>query len=269
MMRAWRGIPPWRCLARALALSVWCLGGAGAAVAAQRGRPTDQPGPAPAAASCTRDGDVVVHGPRGGRRVALTFDACPTRHVPGFSAEIVDRLQADGVPATFFVSGRWAERHPRELEQLAAAPLFEVALHGYRHHHLREGAVAAAEAEIEDGRQALQRLGQTPQPFFRPPYGDHPKVLADAARRAGVTAVLWDVAPGDPDPHETAADLERDVLGRVQAGSIVVLHVNGRGVATAAALPAVIAGIRRRGLQFVKVSELLDQCAGVHAARGE
>jgi peptidoglycan-N-acetylglucosamine deacetylase len=217
--------------------------------------------------ACALAGDAVVHGPRGSGEVALTFDACPTSHVPPFSPEIVERLEAEAVPATFFVSGRWAEAHPHELAQLTAVPFFEIALHGYRHHHLRDGALAAAVEEIEDGRQALLRLGQTPQPLFRPPYGDHPKLLADASRRAGVTPVLWDVAPGDPDPHETAADIERDVLARVRGGSIIIMHVNGRGVATAAALPAVLAGIRQRGFTFVKASELISQCGDTRAAQ--
>lgn len=215
---------------------------------------------------CAVADHAVLHGPRTSGVVALTFDACPTSHVPGFSPEIVERLRAEGIPATFFVSGRWAEAHPQELEQLAAVPFFEIALHGYRHRHLREGSLAAAVSEIEDGRQALLRLGQTPQPLFRPPYGDHPALLGDAARRTGVTPVLWDVAPGDPDPHETAGALERDVLARVRGGSIIVLHVNGRGVATAAALPAILAGIRARSLRFVTASALVRQCADTDTA---
>jgi peptidoglycan-N-acetylglucosamine deacetylase len=252
----------------ALAVAVSCLAGAGIAVAAQRAQHGADRVAAGSGAACERQSDALLHGPRGSGLVALTFDACPTSHAPGFSPEIVERLRAEAVPATFFISGRWAEQHPRELQQLAAVPFFELALHGYRHHHLYDGSLDAAVSEIEDGRGALLRLGQTPQPLFRPPYGDHPKLLAEAARRAGVTPVLWDVAPGDPDPHETAADLERDVLRRVRGGSIIILHVNGRGVATAAALPALLAGIRQRGLQFVKVSELVSQCAGASAAPG-
>jgi peptidoglycan-N-acetylglucosamine deacetylase len=239
----------------------------GAAAAAPRAPVRADPQRRGVSDGCATEDGAVLHGPRGSGVVALTFDACPTSHVPGFSPEIVDRLRADGIPATFFVSGRWAEAHPHELAQLAAVPFFEIALHGYRHHHLREGSLDTAVNEIEDGRQALLRLGQTPQPLFRPPYGDHPALLADAARHTGVTAVLWDVAPGDPDPHETARDLERDVLTRVRGGSIIILHVNGRGVATAAALPGILAGIRQRGLQFVTASALLSRCAETAAAQ--
>jgi peptidoglycan/xylan/chitin deacetylase (PgdA/CDA1 family) len=72
--------------------------------------------------------------------------------------------------------------------------------------------------------------------------------------------VLWDVAPGDPSPQETAADIERDVLRTVQGGSIIVLHVNGRGVATADALPGLVARLRERGFTFATVSALLREC---------
>lgn len=206
-----------------------------------------------------RDG-VVVHGSRRGRDIALTFDACPTSHVPGFSAAIVAYLAREQVPATFFVSGRWAESHPQDLAQIEALPFFEIALHGYRHHRLNGAPLAAIVAEIQDGQQALLRLGAHPHPLFRPPFGDRPRVLTSAAHAAGVTPILWDVAPGDPNPKETAADIERDVLRQVQGGSIIVLHVNGRGVGTADALPTVVQRLRERGFRFVTVSALLQEC---------
>lgn len=207
-----------------------------------------------------RDG-VLVHGSRQSRAVALTFDACPTSHVPGFSAAIVEYLVREHVPATFFVSGRWAESHPRELAQLEANPLFEIALHGYRHRKLIGASEAAVLAEIQDGQKALVRLGANPRALFRPPFGDQPHLLAAIARTAGVTPVLWDVAPGDPNPKETATDIERDVLRQVHGGSIIVLHVNGRGVGTTAAVPALVTRLREHGFRFATVSELLQECA--------
>jgi peptidoglycan/xylan/chitin deacetylase (PgdA/CDA1 family) len=207
----------------------------------------------------TRDA-VFVHGVRQEPQVALTFDACPTTHAPGFSPEIVDLLVKESVPATFFVSGRWAETHPGELARLAAVSFFEIGSHGYRHHHLNGASTAAIRAEIEDGQQALARLGHAAQPLFRPPFGERPPALAVAARQAGVTPVLWDVAPGDPDPKETAADIERDIVRRARGGSVIVLHVNGRGVGTPEALPRVLAGLRQRGFRFVTVSQLLSAC---------
>jgi peptidoglycan/xylan/chitin deacetylase (PgdA/CDA1 family) len=242
----------------------------GAAVARLTCLLTLVPGVAPAATmtagGCAIRDSTFVHGSRQSRNVALTFDACPTSHVPGFSPAIVESLAREHVPATFFVSGRWAESHPRELAQLEANPLFEIALHGYRHHKLIGASEAAVLAEIQDGQKALVRLGANPRALFRPPFGDQPHLLAATARTAGVTPVLWDVAPGDPNPKETAADIERDVLRQVRGGSIIVLHVNGRGVGTAEALPAVVARLRGRGFAFATVTTLLQECAPPAAA---
>jgi peptidoglycan/xylan/chitin deacetylase (PgdA/CDA1 family) len=55
------------------------------------------------------------------------------------------------------------------------------------------------------------------------------------------------------------ATIVRDVLDHAQNGSIVVLHLTGGNTAplTAKALPAVVGGLRARGLRLVKLSELL------------
>jgi len=215
--------------------------------------------------ACAVRNSVLLHGSRHSRNVALTFDACPTSHVPGFSPAIVDYLTREQIPATFFISGRWAESHPRDLAQLEAVPFFEIALHGYRHHKLIGASETAILAEIQDGQRALVRLGVQPHALFRPPFGDQPHVLAATARAAGVTPVLWDVAPGDPNPKETAAAIERDVLRQVQGGSIIVLHVNGRGVGTADALPTLVPRLRERGFHFATVGELMQECAAASA----
>jgi CIC family chloride channel protein len=216
---------------------------------------------------CEVRDSVLIHGQRESHDIALTFDACPTRHVPGFAPEIVDELVKAEVPATFFISGKWAESHPENLRMLAAVPFFAIALHGYRHHRLNGAAPATILGEIEDGRAALEKLGVRPQALFRPPFGDRPPGLAALAYRAGVTAVLWDVAPGDPSPNETAAAIERDVLRQAHGGSIIVLHVNGRGVGTAAAVPHLVTRLRERGFRFVTVEELVRQC-GADSSRG-
>ena len=244
---------------RSVAISILCL--ATAALAEEVGHVTaTAPALSAGRENCEiRDG-VFVHGSRRTHDVALTFDACPTTHVPGFSPAIVDQLVEQSIPATFFVSGRWAEKHPQELARLAGVPFFEIALHGYRHHHLTGASTAAIRAEIEDGRQALRRLDSKPEPLFRPPFGDHPPALQTAAQAAGVTPVLWDVVPGDPNPQATAHDLERTILQHARGGSIIVQHVNGRGVATAAALPTVLSELRQRGFRFVTVSELMREC---------
>ena len=222
------------------------------------GKPVIPPG-----SSTTRCGwqdGAFTHGLRDSHHIALTFDACPTRHVPGFSTAIVDYLQNEHIPATFFVSGRWAETHRREFSRLASVPFFEVASHGYRHRHLTDAAESTDLQDIAQGQQSLVNLHAHPDPLFRPAYGDLPTILPALGRQDGLTPVLWDIVTGDPDPHVTAAGIEREVLMHARGGSIVVMHVNGRGVSTPTALPVFVAALRKKGFDFVTVGSLLQEC---------
>ena len=65
---------------------------------------------------------VVDHGPRTGAKVALTFDADMTdgmlaslragRVKSYANLRILDLLERERVPATFFLTGKWVQRYP-------------------------------------------------------------------------------------------------------------------------------------------------------------
>jgi hypothetical protein len=77
-----------------------------------------------------------------------------------------------------------------------------------------------------------------------------------------VTPVLWDAGLGDPDPNRTASVMERDAIRWVQAGSIIVLHANGAGVATNETVRDLVPLFRAREYVFVGISDLARACAG-------
>jgi hypothetical protein len=77
------------------------------------------------------------------------------------------------------------------------------------------------------------------------------------AARMGLTTVQCDLVAGDPDPAVTADRMVRSVSQRARNGSIILMHMNGRGWHTAAALPGVIDELTRRGFAFTTVSELI------------
>ena len=59
-------------------------------------------------------GEVVWSGPPSTNEIAITFDA---HYDVAFTRGILDALAAAGVPATFFVTGQWAEAHPDWLQR--------------------------------------------------------------------------------------------------------------------------------------------------------
>ncbi len=206
--------------------------------------------------------DILDHGSRTRPEIALTFDACPRKERPEFSTEIVSYLQREHIPATFFISGRWAEQCPECLRQLAEVPFFEIGLHGYYHLRSSDLTEQGIASEIERTRSTIVQLGYNPQPFFRPPFGDCPPKLVKVAKELGVLTVMWDVESGDPNPRNTSKRLEHRVLTLTRNGSIIVMHVNNGGIWTAQALPGIVAGLRKRGFEFVSVGDLLKHADG-------
>jgi peptidoglycan/xylan/chitin deacetylase (PgdA/CDA1 family) len=213
--------------------------------------------PAPVLSQVTPE--VVAHGPRTQKRIALTFDACSTRDQSQYDKPVTDVLLRMHAKATIFLGGLWSKEEAVHVKQLAESPLFELANHSYTHPHM---AAMTDDARIKKELLLTQAevhalTGSTPK-LFRPPYGEYSDRLVRDAAEVGLTTVEYDLASGDPDVvHATKDRLAEWVLRKARPGGIIVMHINHLGFHTAEALPAIIQGLRSRGYELVTVSELL------------
>jgi len=187
------------------------------------------------------------------RAVALTFDDGPsTQYTPRILATL-SRLR---VHATFFVVGYLAEANP-DLVRRELRLGMTVGNHSYNHPEVPPFAQLPPRLlrdEIALGGQLLSRIGSPPR-LFRPPGGSTSTAVVRAAAAVGQRIVLWSVDPADWRPGSSAKQITKHVLSAVRAGSIVILHDGGGDrSATLAALPAIVRGIRRRGLRLVALS---------------
>jgi peptidoglycan/xylan/chitin deacetylase (PgdA/CDA1 family) len=112
--------------------------------------------------------------------------------------------------------------------------------------------------EIQRTQDIMFRLTGRRGRLFRPPYGECDARLLRVADGLGLETVKWEVVSGDPDPNVTAAKMVRAIVNRTRNGSVIIMHMNGRGRHTAEALPAVIRQLGKAGYRFVTVGELLD-----------
>ncbi|AOR37021.1 polysaccharide deacetylase [Streptomyces fodineus] len=219
---------------------------------------------------------VFDHGPRTrGRTLALTFDADMTadqgpRAAAGEHFDnpgLIRALRALKVPATIFMTGRWADEYPAEARSLGHDPQFEVANHSYSHYAYTEkcyGLPALDPGEMrEDVEKAYASLRNAgvphALPYFRFPGGCYDQRALRALSGAGVTAVQWDVVSGDA--FATDADaVTRQVLEGVKPGSVVAMHcTRSAAPTTEKVVRAVVPELRKRGYRFVKVSELIGE----------
>ena len=200
---------------------------------------------------------AMFHGSRSEKKIALTFDACPSSTHGGFDSSIVRTLIDSGVPATYFLSGKWIVKHRRETKRLASVPIFELGNHSYSHPHCMNISDDSVQQELQRTELLLKNISKTSSHLFRPPYGETDGRIKHIAQNLGLVTVMYDLASGDPDSTISRERLVRYVVSHTRNGSIIVMHVNGRGWHTAEALPEIIQSLRRKGFVFIKVSDLL------------
>jgi peptidoglycan/xylan/chitin deacetylase (PgdA/CDA1 family) len=201
--------------------------------------------------------EVISHGPRTVKKIALTFDACSTSKPTGYDERITRVLAETGTPATVFLGGKWIEDHESAAKQLASLPLLELGNHTYLHPHLTKVSDGQIREELRQTQDELFRVTGRTATLFRPPYGEYDDRVVKIAAELGLTTIEYDLASGDPDVHFTKQKLIEYVTSSARSGSIVVMHINGRGWHTAEALPDIISCLGKRGYQFVTVRELI------------
>jgi peptidoglycan/xylan/chitin deacetylase (PgdA/CDA1 family) len=198
-------------------------------------------------------------------RVALTFDAeHPDRPGarPAVPEEMVAVLAREGIRATFFLQGRWAQAYPETAATIARSG-HVVGSHSHFHARMPLLSDEGLRTDIVQADRAIrQATGLRPKPWFRAPWGHgarDPRVTM-ALRRQGYRHVGWDVVGEDWEPERTADDLVRDVLEGVRAagdGAVVLLHA--WPAASLEALPAIVDGLRTSSAELVTVADLADR----------
>ncbi|MFM8551438.1 MAG: polysaccharide deacetylase family protein [Nitrospiraceae bacterium] len=214
-----------------------------------------------ALAATATEAQVVRSGPPTCKAIALTFDLCPVRNGRGYDEPLITTLIEQRIPATFFMSGRWIERHETEVRALQAVPFFEIGTHGQVHAHLPQLDDAQQRTEIAGAVQLLKTRYGIDAPLFRPPYGEFNDVTVEVVRALGLRFILWDRISGDPDPTLSREQIVERLTAMARNGNIIVLHANGKGLHTKEVVEDLYRDlVVARGFQPVTVSQLLDQC---------
>lgn len=189
--------------------------------------------------------DVFTNGPRGRKRVALTFDDGPSE----YTESIMRILDEHGAEGTFFLVGdQVAGRESLARKVLARGN--EIANHSLHHEQY------AGRSSMRATNDAIEAASGFTPCMYRPPYGLMDGQVATDARREGMSTALWDVDTNDWQRPGSAAIYQRATA--VDSGSIVLMHDGGGPrEQTVEALPRVIDELRSRGFRLVTVTELM------------
>jgi peptidoglycan/xylan/chitin deacetylase (PgdA/CDA1 family)/predicted small secreted protein len=198
--------------------------------------------------------------PTSKRVVALTFDA--GANADGIPS-ILATLAETGVPATFFLTGKWVEVYPEYSAEIGAK--FPVGSHSYSHPDFTTLTDAEIESELSKAAAAIESAtGLDPHPMFRFPFGASNDHCVDLVNSLGYGAINWTVDTrgwqGTSGGQSVDLILNR-VLDGLQPGEIVIMHVGSNpddgSTLDADALPRMIEELSAAGYTFVTIDQYL------------
>jgi cellulose synthase/poly-beta-1,6-N-acetylglucosamine synthase-like glycosyltransferase/peptidoglycan/xylan/chitin deacetylase (PgdA/CDA1 family) len=199
------------------------------------------------------------------RRIALTFDDGPD---PRWTPRIAALLRRERVPATFFVVGAEAARHPGIVRELARDGHL-IGNHTFTHAQLESGARWRQRLELNLSQAVILGITSRYTRLVRPPYVGTPDTVDRGTERrlAQAAGERYVVALSDLDSKDWqrpgVASIVRNATPQGAQGGTVLFHDGGGDRSqTVAALEQLIPSLRARGFEFVSLAEL----AGVSPA---
>ncbi len=187
--------------------------------------------------------------------VAFTFDDGPG---PLWTKMVLDTLDDYSIPATFFVVGRNLSAHADLVR--GRLDRHEVGNHSWSHPDLAQLNLAEVRTQLTRTQEVVQRVtGRSPR-LVRPPYGHIGGSTLLAADELGYDVVLWSHQMHETKYKANPAAQVRDIVDNVMPGSIVLAHDVGNQDRLVALkhLGEMFTGLKKRGLRFVTVPELMS-----------
>ncbi|WP_020586027.1 polysaccharide deacetylase family protein [Desulfobacter curvatus] len=162
---------------------------------------------------------VICRGPRQVSCVALSFDDGPDKVTTPL---VLDLLKSHQVPATFFVTGENARRHPDLIARILGQG-HTIGNHTYSHDPLiMLKSSRQLKEEIIKTQDILAVHGIRPL-VFRPPAGITNPKLGPVLSELGLTAVTFSRRARDRG-NRRISGIASKILGRVRPGDIILLH---------------------------------------------
>lgn len=185
-------------------------------------------------------------------RVALTFDVTWQKAELTKILTILDQAE---VKATFFVGGTFLHLYPDMVKEIARRG-HEVGTLGQRMQDLTGLPENEIISNLLGSQSALAKTLGGPVRYFRPPYGPAGPEVVRAAKQSKLVTVTFSLDAQDY-LDRSVEQISRRVVKGAQRGDIIRLTASDWSPNTAKALPAIIAGLKERQMQMVRISDLV------------
>ncbi len=208
--------------------------------------------------------DTSAPGP--GHKLILTFDDGPDAE---WTPKILDILEREKVPATFFVVGLQAEKNIPILQRINKLG-YEIGNHTFTHSNIAKMSTQRAGLEMKLTRLLIESVTGRSTILFRAPYNadSEPQTYEELepieiSRRENYLTIGESIDPNDWQLGISADSIVARTIEQVESrgASIILLHDAG-GVtrqATIDALPKIIDYFKKKGYKFTTVADLMGK----------
>lgn len=178
--------------------------------------------------------------------VALIFDNGPS---PIYTPQILKILKQYKVAATFFVMGWLAKKYLGLLKQMIAAG-HAVAIHTMSHLDSTTLSQHQLYYEVVEPKKIVAKIIGKPPVCLRPPFGRKNKRVERFVNSQNMVLVPMGFNSFDYQ-QPGVAKIVQWLVSNAKSRRVVLLHDGYKARSqTVKALPAIIKGIRKRGLEF-------------------
>ncbi len=208
--------------------------------------------------------DTTPPGP--GHKLILTFDDGPDAE---WTPQILDILEREKVPATFFVVGIQAEKNIPILQRINRLG-FEIGNHTFTHSNVAKMGLQRAALEMKLTRLLIESVTGRSTILFRAPYNadSEPHTYEELepierSRAENYLTIGESIDPNDWQVGVSPDSIVARTISQVEnrGASIILLHDAG-GLTrqpTIDALPRIIDYFKKRGYQFTTVANLMGK----------
>lgn len=194
--------------------------------------------------------------------IALTFDACDGK----YNRELVEFLTEENIPATLFLTGKWIDKNPEIVKQLASNQLFEIENHGLKH---RICALAGDKKyglkktrnldeiidEIELNNRKIEKLVGKRPVFYRPAGAYADDICLKTASLLSMEIAGYDSLAGDSFSKTSAREMSANILKKARHGMVVLMHLNHPERNEVQALKIAVPALRKKGFSFCRLED--------------
>lgn len=201
-----------------------------------------------------------------GHKIILTFDDGPDET---FTPQILNILEKEKIPATFFIVGINAERNIPILQRIYKSG-YEIGNHTFTHGNIANMSLERAELEMKTTRALIECITGHSTILFRAPYNadSEPQTFEEIeplarSKKDNYISVGESIDPNDWDPNMNADSIVNRTIRYAEANdaSVILMHDAGGKTRqpTIDALPRIIDYFKKRGCRFTTVADLMGK----------